>query len=118
MASKEKEPSNEIVTRKKRVPRTPEEYERNNIALAMKLSSERLRDGTASAQEILYYLKLGSPETALNRQLLASQISLNKGKLSEIESVKRDAEMYEKAMDAMLRYRGDDNVIDGEYTDI
>ena len=38
--------------------------------------------------------------------------------ISEIESVKRDAEMYEKAMDAMLRYRGDDNVIDGEYTDI
>ena len=117
MTSKEKMPPNEV-SRSMRTPRTPEEFERTNVALAMKLSSERLRDGSASAQEILYWLKIGSPETQLNRRYMEGQITLNEAKVDEIKSVKRDAEMYEQAMAAMLRYRPTPDVIDGDFEDM
>lgn len=102
-----------------KIPRTPEEYERMNVALAMRLSSERLRDGSASAQEILYWLKIGSPETQLNRKLLAGQIELNAAKVDEIQSVKRDAEMYDAAVQALKHYRPTpDNSFDGDFEDV
>lgn len=100
-----------------RQPRSPEEYERTNVALAMKLSSERLRDGSASAQEIIYWLKIGSTETELNRRYLETQILLNEAKVDEIKSAKRDGDLYEKAIKAITAYRPTD-VIDGEFEEI
>ena len=39
-------------------------------------------------------------------------------KVDEIKSVKRDAEMYEQAMAAMIRYRPTPDVIDGDFEDM
>lgn len=114
-----KKQSQELTPRNK-TPRTPEEYERLNVSLAMRLASERLRDGTASAQEILYWLKVGSPETQLQRQLIKAQISLNEAKVDEIKSVKRDADMYENAMKAINRYQPEKEhqTFDGEFEEM
>ena len=39
---------------------TPEGREKQLISLAMDLAEQRLLDGTASAQEVTHFLKLGS----------------------------------------------------------
>ena len=39
---------------------TPEAREKQLIALAMDVAEERLRNGTASSQEVTHFLKLGS----------------------------------------------------------
>ena len=49
---------------------------------------------------------------------MEGQITLNEAKVDEIKSVKRDAEMYEQAMAAMLRYRPTSDVIDGDFEDM
>lgn len=101
-----------------KVPRTEEEYERMNIALAMRLSTERLRDGTASSQEILYWLKVGSPENQLQRNLLKGQIQLTDAKVEEIKGARRDSEIYEDALKAFKGYLPSNAPMEGEFTEV
>ena len=52
---------------------TPEGREQQLIALAMEATEKRIRDGTASAQELVHFLKAGSPTAKLERQILEKQ---------------------------------------------
>jgi hypothetical protein len=92
----------------KRPPaKTPEGREQQLIALAMEATEKRIRDGTASAQELVHFLKAGSPTAKLERQILEKQKELLVAKTAAIESQKRVEELYANALSAMRAYSGD-----------
>jgi hypothetical protein len=85
---------------------TPEEREDQMIALASELAERQMRDGTASAQVISFYLKLGSSREKLEQQRLAIDTELAQAKADAIRSQQRSEEMFEQAIRAMRSYQG------------
>lgn len=92
--------------RKRRPALSPEARENQLIALAIDLVEQRLLDGTASSQETTHFLKLGSTEARIRKQLLEEQAKLAAAKTDAIESAKNMGELYETAIAAMRRYSG------------
>lgn len=88
---------------------TPEARENQMIYLAESLAEKQLLDGTASAQVITHYLKLGSSENKVQRQILEKQKDLISAKTESLQSQKRIEELYSKAIDAMREYNGKDD---------
>ena len=86
--------------------RTLEDREDQLIALAVDLAEQQLRDGTASAQVITHYLKLGSTKDRLEKEIMAEQKELLKAKTESIQSAKRVEELYLDALNAMRTYSG------------
>ena len=95
---------------------TPEGREQQLIALAMDATEKRIRDGTASAQELVHFLKAGSPTAKLERQILEKQRELLVAKTAAMESQKRVEELYANALSAMRSYSGDPEK-DNDYED-
>ena len=96
-----------------RTAKTIESRENQMIALAMNRAEERLRDGTASAQEIVHFLKLGSTKERLEKDLLRKQNEYLTAKIEAIQSSKNSEEMYAEAIKALQTYGGtkDDSTI-------
>lgn len=87
---------------------TPEGRENQLIAQAVDLAEKQLRDGTASAQVISHYLKLGSSREKLEQERLAQEVGLLKVKAEAMESAKRVEELYGQALNAMRAYSGNE----------
>lgn len=89
--------------------RTLEEREHQMIALAVDLAEEQLRNGTASAQVITHYLKLGSTKDRLEKELLAEKKEMMKAKTEMLQSTKRIEALYGEAIKAMRVYSGNNH---------
>lgn len=76
------------------------------IALAERLAEQQMRDGTASAQVITHYLKLGSTREQLEQKRLEGEVELQKAKIEAMASTQRLEEMYGQAIKAMRGYQG------------
>ncbi len=98
--------SNRNIQTKRPPATTPEGREQQLIALAMEATEKRIRDGTASAQELVHFLKAGSPTAKLERQILEKQKELITAKTEAIASQKRVEELYANALSAMRSYAG------------
>ena len=98
--------SAEEVMRKHAPATTPEGREQQLVALAMDASERRIRNGTASAQELVYLMKAGSPTAKLEKQILEKQKELLAAKTEAIQSQKRVEELYADALKAMRAYSG------------
>lgn len=85
---------------------TPEGRENQLISLAMDLAEKRMREGTASAQEVTHFLKAGSPTARLEREILEKNKELITAKTEAIHSQKRIDELYANAIAAMRSYSG------------
>lgn len=72
----------------------------------MRLAEQQLEDGTASAQVITHYLKLGSSRERLEQQRLAHENELLQVKREAYEGQKRIEELYVNAIQAMRAYGG------------
>lgn len=93
--------------RQRRPPATtPEARENQLIAKAVDLAEKQLEDGTASAQVISHYLKLGSSRERLEQERLEQEVSLLRIKQEAIASAARVEELYKTALDAMRSYAG------------
>ena len=86
---------------------TLETRENQLVALAMNLAEERLRDGKATSQEIVYFLKAGAPDEKLKRQLLEAQAELAQAKAAAIKAEKQNAELFAEAIAAFKDYSGE-----------
>ena len=95
---------------------TPEGREQQLTALAMDAIEKRIRNGTASAQELTHFAKLGSPTSKLERQILEKQKELLEAKTAAIKSQERTEELYKNALSAMRTYSGSPEK-DVEYED-
>lgn len=100
---------------------TPEGRETQLVSLAMDLVEQRLRDGTATSQEVTHFLKLGSPRNILEEEKLRKEIELLEAKKADLQSRERIEELYSDAMKAFGIYSGqtennfeDLNIIDSE----
>jgi hypothetical protein len=85
---------------------TPEGRENQMISLAVSLAEKQMSDGTASAQVISHYLKLGSSREKLEQERLAEEVGLLKVKAEAMASAKRVEELYGQALNAMRAYGG------------
>lgn len=94
---------------RRRVAITPEAREQQLVSIAYDLVEQRLLNGTATSQETTYFLKLGSSNAKLEKDLLKMQKELAEAKVESIKSSKRVEEYYQKALDAIRRYNGMDD---------
>lgn len=85
---------------------SPEARENQMISLAVDLAEQQLRDGTASAQVITHYLKLGATTARLEKEKLERENELLKAKTKALESAERVEELYANAINAMKMYGG------------
>ncbi len=92
--------------RKIRPALSPEARENQMISLAVDLAEQQLLDGTASAQVITHFLKLGSTRAHIEKELLEKQRDLASAKTDSIKSQQKSEEMFAEAMKAMRRYSG------------
>lgn len=77
------------------------------INLAMDLVEQRLRNGTATSQETVHFLRLGSLREKYEREKLENENILLKAKTQALESQARMEELYAAAIAAMRKYNGD-----------
>lgn len=98
------------VTRKRRQPpaTSPEARENQLIALAVDLAEKQLSEGTASAQVITHYLKLGTTKERLEKEKLEAETEMIKQKAEAMQSQKKTEELYAEALNAMRAYSGMD----------
>lgn len=92
--------------RRRKTPMTPEARENQMISLAVDLAEKQLMEGTASAQVITHYLKLGSTKERIEKEILEKQKDLITAKTENLQSAKRIEELYDKAISAMRDYSG------------
>ena len=85
---------------------TPEARENQLISLAVDLAEKQLLDGTASAQVICHYLKLGSTRGRIENKMLSNKADLISAQIDNLNEAKKVEELYKEAIDAMRRYGG------------
>jgi hypothetical protein len=92
---------------RRRPPATTAEARENQlIALAVDLAERQLVEGTASAQVITHYLKLGSTREKIEKEILMKKKELVEAQTDEIKSAKKTDELYKNALNAMRAYSG------------
>lgn len=96
----------DTVTRREPPAKTPEGRENQLISLAIDLAEKQLKDGSASAQVITHYLKLGSTKERLEMDKLKKENELLIAKTEALQSAKRVEELYSSAMNAFRMYSG------------
>lgn len=94
---------------------TAEGRENQMISLADSLAERQLREGTASAQVITHYLKLGSTREKLEQRKIEQEILLVSSKVEQINSGERMEDLYKQALGAMREYKGE--VPDDDFDD-
>ena len=87
------------------VPTTPEEYENLLIMKSYRLVEERIDNGTATAAEIVPFLKFGSAKHREEMAKLQEELALLRAKTSAIESEKERAVSYKEVLGALKMYR-------------
>lgn len=100
------EPSDKPVRARRPPATTPEARENQMVALAFEVAEKQMREGTASAQVVSHYLKLGSTRERLEQQRLMREVDLLEKKAESMESARRVEELYEEAISAMRTYAG------------
>lgn len=85
---------------------TPLAREHQLIAKAVDLAEQQLSEGTASAQVITHFLKLGSSREVLEQERLQNENILLRAKKEAMDSQARIEEMYGAALNAMRSYAG------------
>lgn len=95
--------------RSKRPPaKTPLARENQLIGLAHDVAEQQMLEGTASAQVVTHFLKLGSSREKLEQERLAMEVSLLEAKKEAMASAARVEELYSDAIQAMRAYAGGD----------
>lgn len=99
---------------------TPEGRESQLVALAIDRAEQQIRDGTASAQVLTHFLKLGSSRERLEQDRLEQDNKLMKAKIDQLASQANMEELYGAALNAMTAYSGkevepQDAIPDGYY---
>lgn len=99
-------PVPDISSRKpSRKARSLERREDQLIALAYDLVEERIRNGTATSQETVEFLRRGSTKARLEKEIMEEQKKYMKAKTEAMESAKRVEELYSEAMTAFRSYQ-------------
>ena len=93
---------------------TPEGRENQLIALAIDAAEQQLRNGTASAQVITHFLKLGSTREQLEQTRLEHENALLMAKTEAMASASRTEELIANALAAFRSYSGQEPLAEDE----
>lgn len=93
---------------------TPEAEERQMISLAIDRAKQQLIDGTASAQVIVHFLKLGATTAQLEKEKLERENELLKAKADSLKAEEKREELYTNAINAMRDYSGYGQITESE----
>lgn len=85
---------------------SPEERENQLIALSYDVAERRLRKGTASAQEVTHFLKLGSSREKLEQERLKLENGFLAQKTEALKAQARIEDLIGDALNAMRGYSG------------
>lgn len=88
-------------------PITAKEHEDILVNLAFDLVEQRLRNGSASSQETVHFLKLGSYKEKLEMEKLEKEVELLRAKTIYLESQEQTNEKLQAVLDSMQLYSGD-----------
>lgn len=91
---------------------TPEVREQQLVSLTMDVVERELRDGTASSQIKMHFLKMGSTRENLEQERLRRENQILEAKREAMESQKRVEELYSEAMQAFRTYSGQPSLDD------
>lgn len=91
---------------KSRPAMSPEARENQLIALAYDVAEERLKNGTATSQEVVHFLRLGSMKERKELELMQKKNELMAAKTEALQSAKKIEELYTDAISAFKTYRG------------
>lgn len=97
---------------------TSDAQQRRLINKAYDAVERRIDDGSATAQELVYFLKLGSQREQKEMMILESQAKLYDAKTEALASAKHTEELYNNAIEAMRKYSGLGGVADDDDTNI
>lgn len=97
---------------------TVEGRENQLIASAYDLAEKRILEGTASSQELTYFLKLGSSKTRLENEKLKEEVTHLKAKTAALEAQISNEALLDKALKAFRSYRGEDEDEEDDYEDL
>lgn len=78
-------------------------------ALAYDAAEQRIRNGTASSMEIVYFLKLGSAQTKLEQKKLESETMLKQAQIEALKAQVEHDDLAARAIDAMKGYKVDED---------
>lgn len=85
---------------------SPEARENQMIALAVDLAEQQLIDGTASAQVITHFLKLGTTKAELEKEKIRKETEFIGTKIQMADSIEEQKKLAEDAIKAMRNYSG------------
>lgn len=91
-----------------------EERENMLISLAYNLVEKRLLDGSASSQEVVTILRMGTMRERLERDNLSKKNELLTAQTEVARSQKNAEAAAERAIEAIMRYRGGSSVDEDE----
>lgn len=96
---------------------------RNNqlIAAAFDLAERRLHDGSASAQEVVHFLRLGAAEQRLKEEKLHNENLVLAARTEEMKARSSGEELMSRALAAFRGYSGQDEIVseeDGYYEEL
>lgn len=94
------------VKRRQAPGRTVESRENQIARLAYDLVEEKIRKKSATSQELIYFLKMGSSQSQIERMKLEHETKLLQAKTEALESQKKIEELYSNAIKAMALYQG------------
>lgn len=103
--------------RRLRPATTPEGREKQMVALAYDLVEKRIREGTATSQEVTHFLKLGSSRETLEQERLRHENELTQAKIDAMAAQGRIEELYRDAILAMNTYQGRPRTVEDEEFD-
>ena len=99
-------------------PRTEEEEEKRAGSYAMDLAIKQLREGTASSQIIVHFLRINSQKEQAELRKIQKEIELLEAKKKSIEAGEEQDKKYEEVVKAISSYAGKDQeweVVEEEY---
>ena len=95
--------------------KTSEGREDQLIHAAFDLVEWRIHNGTASAQETVHFLKLGSTKSRLEESKLENEVTVLKARVEEMKSRVSSEAMYQEVLEAMRVYSGAEPKRDGDF---
>lgn len=95
---------------KLRPAETEEGRENQLIALAADEVEYRIRNHTASSQELVHFLRLGSTKSKLELEKLRKENELLVAKTQALQSAKHSEELFAAAMQAFGIYTGNSSI--------
>ncbi len=88
---------------------TPEARENQLINLATNLAEKQLREGTASSQVIIHYLKQATLKAQIELERIKMENKLIEAKIASLKANELSKEMYERLLKVFSKYSGNLN---------